>query len=186
MPAQMAVEKALARIGGKPRDEKGARRVRLAAFVADMGEAVRAVRVVRVRGQGLLDFRAGPQRAAHPRIAPWHGRKGTKNRHRNAGRGCPSAPRSGASVRCGRSRRSSRWGSRPLATTKASRGHAVRCVYNAEMAASARPAHSQLEECDVAGLALGQTRGRVLCRRQARSAPARRCLPASSTWAFPA
>src|ERR1700746_3354444 len=57
MPAQMAIEKAFARIGGEPLGQEGAGRVQLATLVTDMGEAMRSVRVVRVRGQGLLDLR---------------------------------------------------------------------------------------------------------------------------------
>ncbi len=59
MPAQMAIEKALARIGGEPRGQEGAGRVRLTALVTNMGEAMRAMRIVRVRRHGLLDLRPG-------------------------------------------------------------------------------------------------------------------------------
>ena len=59
MPAQMAVEKSVARIGGEPGGQVGAGRVRLAALVADMREAVRAMRVVRVRRHRSLDLRPG-------------------------------------------------------------------------------------------------------------------------------
>ena len=56
---------------------------------------------------------AGRPRVAHPRTAPWRDGPGTTNRRRNAGRDCPSSPRSGASARCGRKRQSGRSGWRP-------------------------------------------------------------------------
>jgi hypothetical protein len=56
MPAQMPIEKAVARIAVSHVDRKGAGRVELATLVTDMGEAMRTVYVVRVRGQGLLDL----------------------------------------------------------------------------------------------------------------------------------
>ena len=59
MPAQMTIEKADARIGREPRGQIGARRLRFAALVADMDEAVRAVRVLLVHRHGSLDLRAG-------------------------------------------------------------------------------------------------------------------------------
>src|SRR5262245_28440744 len=46
MPAQMAMEKTISRIGGEPRGEKTARRFKLAALVADMGETMRTMRIV--------------------------------------------------------------------------------------------------------------------------------------------
>ena len=59
MPAQMTVEKSIARIGGEPGGQIGARRLRFAALVADMGEPVRAMRVVRVQRHRPLDLRPG-------------------------------------------------------------------------------------------------------------------------------
>src|SRR5258705_12327020 len=56
MPAEMAMEKPVARIGGEPGRQIGAGRVRLAALVTNMGEPVRTMRVVRVRRDGALDF----------------------------------------------------------------------------------------------------------------------------------
>ena len=58
MPAQMAMEKSAARIGGEPGRQIGAGGVRLATLVTNMRESVRTMRVVRVRGHGALDFRA--------------------------------------------------------------------------------------------------------------------------------
>src|SRR6516165_1390176 len=49
VPAQMTVEKSVARILGEPRQQKGPRGLRFAAFVADMGKPVRAMRVLRVQ-----------------------------------------------------------------------------------------------------------------------------------------
>src|SRR5918996_601518 len=49
MPAEMAVEKALPRISGEPRGQEGARRLQIAALVTDVSDAVRAMRIVRVR-----------------------------------------------------------------------------------------------------------------------------------------
>src|SRR5215510_13653971 len=54
----MPIEKPVARICGEPRREKGAGRVRVAALVADMGETMRAMRVVRVCRHRLLDLRS--------------------------------------------------------------------------------------------------------------------------------
>ena len=59
MPAQMAMEKPIARIGGEPGGQVGAGRVRLAALVTNMREPVRAMRVVRVRRHRSLDLRPG-------------------------------------------------------------------------------------------------------------------------------
>jgi hypothetical protein len=59
MPAQMAVEKSIARIAGEPGGQVGACRVPLAALVADMREPVRAMRVVRVLHHRSLDLRPG-------------------------------------------------------------------------------------------------------------------------------
>ena len=51
----------------------------------------------------------GPRRVAHPLTGPWRDRRGTRNRRRSVAPGCPSSPRSGASDRCGRRPRSTRW-----------------------------------------------------------------------------
>src|SRR6516165_4494487 len=67
----MTVEKAVARICGEPRREKGAGRVRVAALVADMGETMRAMRVVRVCRHRLLDLRSG--RRELPILGQSHG-----------------------------------------------------------------------------------------------------------------
>ena len=45
MPAQVTVEKSVARIVGKPGQQKGSRRVRLAALVGDMDKTVCTVGV---------------------------------------------------------------------------------------------------------------------------------------------
>src|SRR3954469_1016677 len=55
----MTVEKAVARISGEPRGEISAGRFRLAALVTNMGETMRTMRVVRVRGDGFLYLHAG-------------------------------------------------------------------------------------------------------------------------------
>src|SRR5882724_6975350 len=49
MPAQMAIEKAFPRISGEPRGEEPARRIGIAALVANMSEAMGTMGVVRVR-----------------------------------------------------------------------------------------------------------------------------------------
>src|SRR4051794_23401140 len=55
----MTVEEAVARISGEPRGEVRAGRFRLAALVINMGETVRTMRVVRVRGDRFLYLYAG-------------------------------------------------------------------------------------------------------------------------------
>src|ERR1051325_11589058 len=55
----MAIEKAVARIGGKPGGEVTAGRVRLAALVTHMGKAMSTMCVVRVHRDRELDLRAG-------------------------------------------------------------------------------------------------------------------------------
>src|SRR5437762_265803 len=57
MPAQMTVEKSVARILGEPRQQKGPRGLRFAAFVADVGKPVRPMRVLRVQRHRTLDLR---------------------------------------------------------------------------------------------------------------------------------
>ena len=64
MPAEMAMEKAVARIRGEPRGEKTAGCFQLAALVTNMGEAMRPMRVVRVRGNRSLDDRPGRRKLA--------------------------------------------------------------------------------------------------------------------------
>ena len=139
----MAIEKAVARIGGEPR-RRGKRRagLELAALVADMGEAMRAVRIVRVRRHGPLDLR--PRRRELPILGQRHGVIGarTRNRRRSAARGCPSTPRSGASVRCGRSRRSGRWGSPHWRRPARRAAMPPDGRYKAAIAASVRPANT--------------------------------------------
>src|SRR6516165_9950875 len=71
MPAQMTVEKAVARIGGEPRREKGAGRVRVTALVAHMGETMRTVGVFRVRRYRTFDLRSG--RRELPILGQRHG-----------------------------------------------------------------------------------------------------------------
>ena len=106
MPAEMAIEKSIAWIGGEPGGQVGAGRV--SARRSHNKYARTRARHARCSSSSprIVRSSAGRQRAAHPRTAPWHDRPGTTNRRRNAGRGCPSAPRSGASARCGRKRRS--------------------------------------------------------------------------------
>jgi hypothetical protein len=67
----MPIEKPVARIYGEPRREKGVGRLRFAALLADMGETVRAMRVVRVRRHRLLDLRSG--RRELPILGQRHG-----------------------------------------------------------------------------------------------------------------
>src|ERR1700733_6573836 len=59
MPAQMAMEKSIARISREPGRQPCAGRIPLATFVTDMREAMRPMRIVRVRRDGLLDLRPG-------------------------------------------------------------------------------------------------------------------------------
>src|SRR5215472_11546295 len=59
MPAQLAVEKAFAGISREPRGEIIAGRFRLAALVANMGEAMRAMRVVGVGRNRSFDLWPG-------------------------------------------------------------------------------------------------------------------------------
>ena len=59
VPAQMAVERAVARIGGQPRRQKGAGCVRIALLVAEVRAGVRRPRVVGVLGEGSIDLWAG-------------------------------------------------------------------------------------------------------------------------------
>src|SRR5512144_1399479 len=59
MPAHMAMEESFARIGGEPGGQEGAGRVRLAAFVANMRERMRTMRVVGVSRDRSLDLRPG-------------------------------------------------------------------------------------------------------------------------------
>ena len=74
MPAKMAMEKPFARIGGEPGRQIGAGRVCLAALVTNMREPVRTMRVVRVYGHGALDFRA--RRRELPILRKRHGMMG--------------------------------------------------------------------------------------------------------------
>ncbi len=161
-------------------DEIGAGRIRARRFRNRHGR--NRARHARCSGSAprIARSSAGPPRAAHPRTAPWRDRPGTRNRRRNAGRGCPSAPRSDASARCGRRRRSGRWGSRRWRRTSASRGHAARCAYKAAIAASVRPANTRSKNAMWLASRSDRPVGRVLGRRQGRSAPPRRCLPASA------
>src|SRR4051794_31050930 len=71
MPAQMAIEKAVARIGGEPGGEVSASRVWLAILVTHMGKAMRSVRVVWVRRDRALDLRSG--RRELPILGQLHG-----------------------------------------------------------------------------------------------------------------
>jgi hypothetical protein len=64
MPAKMPTKKTVARIGGEPGREIGARGVCLSALVTNMREPVRTMRVVRVCGHGALDDR--PPRREFP------------------------------------------------------------------------------------------------------------------------
>src|SRR6201989_3242975 len=59
MPAEMAVEEAVSRISREPLMKERAAFLELAALVADVREAMRAMRIVEARGQGLLDLRPG-------------------------------------------------------------------------------------------------------------------------------
>src|SRR6266446_2469824 len=76
MPAQMAIEKAFPRISGEPRGEKGARRIKLAALIANMSEAMGTMGIVRVRRHGSLDLR--PRVAKLPILGQGHGVIGDK------------------------------------------------------------------------------------------------------------
>src|SRR6516165_11366684 len=60
-----------ARICGEPRREKGVGRVRFSGLVADVGETMRAMRVVRVCRHRLLDLRSG--RRELPILGQRHG-----------------------------------------------------------------------------------------------------------------
>ena len=71
MPAQMPMEKPVARIGGEPGRQKGAGRLCLAALITNMREPVRSMRVVRVCGHGALDLR--PRRRELPILGQRHG-----------------------------------------------------------------------------------------------------------------
>src|SRR5262245_52517713 len=71
MPGEMAMEEAVAWIGGEPLREVAPRLLAPAALVADMGEAVRAVRVVRIRRHRLLDLR--PRAVELPVLGERHG-----------------------------------------------------------------------------------------------------------------
>ena len=71
MPAQMTIKKSIARIGGEPGREIDAGSFQIAAFVADMGETMCAMRVVRVRRYGPLDL--GPGRRKLPILGQRHG-----------------------------------------------------------------------------------------------------------------
>ena len=55
----MAIKKPVARIGREPGREIIAGRIRVAAFITDMSETVRAMRIVRVQRYGPLDYRPG-------------------------------------------------------------------------------------------------------------------------------
>src|SRR4051794_12019680 len=57
MPAQMTMEKSIARVCGEPGGQVVSRCVGLTAFVTDMRKAVRAMRVVWVCRYGFFDFR---------------------------------------------------------------------------------------------------------------------------------
>src|SRR5215475_2193131 len=59
MPAEMAIEEAVARISGEPLMKERAPRLELAALVANVCEAMRAMRIVEAGGQRLLDLRSG-------------------------------------------------------------------------------------------------------------------------------
>src|SRR5215470_12100341 len=138
----MPIEKPLARICGEPRREKGAGRVGLAVFIADMGKTMRDMGVVRVRRQRSLDLRPGH------RELPILGQ-----RHRVIGR----EPEIIAVIRARLSISTAIWcfcpirpeppirpfGFAPTETTRASRGHAARCAYKAAIAASVRPANTR-------------------------------------------
>src|SRR5579863_4450515 len=59
MPTQVAVQRGVTRIGGKPRLEEGASGVGIALFVIEVGAGVRRPRVLRVLGEGSIDLWAG-------------------------------------------------------------------------------------------------------------------------------
>src|SRR3984893_6576184 len=142
MPAQMAMEKSAARIGGEPGRQIGAGGVRLATLVTNMRESVRTMRVVRVRGHGALDFRARGREL--PILGQCHGMMGKEPIIVAVMRGeavhqrgdlvlLPDA--AGGAIRP--------LGFAAVASTRASRGHAVRCAYKASIAASVWPANAR-------------------------------------------
>src|SRR5262245_37553768 len=59
MPAQMAVERPIARIGGEPGGQKVAAGVQITALVTNMREPVCGMRVLPVEYHGALDLRPG-------------------------------------------------------------------------------------------------------------------------------
>ena len=59
VPAQVAEERAVARIGGKPGRQKGASGIGVTLLIAQMPESMCRPGVLRVLGEGALDFRAG-------------------------------------------------------------------------------------------------------------------------------
>src|SRR5262245_46281657 len=71
MPAEMTVEEAVARIGGEPPMKERTARLELAALVADVCEAMRAMRIVAAGGQRLLDLHPG--RPELPILRQGHG-----------------------------------------------------------------------------------------------------------------
>ena len=186
MPAQMPMESPVPRIGGKPGGEEAAARVRIATFVHK--HARTRARHERFFGSALWSARSSDERpqAGHPRTTPSHGRPGTSNRRRNAEQGCPSAPRSAASAQYGRSRQSPPLGFAAVATIRASRGHAARCVCKTAIDVVGPARERQVEEPDVTGLARRQTSGHVLWPPQGQRAPPEPCLPASAPGALPA
>src|SRR5713101_4962879 len=72
----MAIEKAFPRISREPRGEEAAPRIKLAALVANMSEAMGTMRIVRVRRYGSLDLRPGV--AKLPILGQGHGVIGDK------------------------------------------------------------------------------------------------------------
>src|ERR1700735_2304208 len=59
MPTQMAVERAVAWIGGQPRRQEGAGRVWVALLIGEMRAGVRCPRIDRVLRKGFFVLRAG-------------------------------------------------------------------------------------------------------------------------------
>src|SRR6516164_9269956 len=171
MPAQMPIEKAFARIGLEPGGQEGAGGVRLATFVTDMGEAMRAVRVVWVRGQRLLDLRPG--RGELPILGEPHGMVGKEPKIVAVMRGegvhqrrdlvllsdAAGAADQAVGIGATGDDQSVAWPLRQMCVEGGDRGVSLARQY-------------KIEERDVTGLALGQTSSCVLGCCQSR--PGRR------------
>jgi hypothetical protein len=157
----MAVEKAIPWISGKPGGEESAGRVQFATLVTDMGEAMRAVRVVGVRGQGLLDLRTGHRKL--PILGQPHGMIGKEpkivavmrgevvHQHRNLALLSDAAGAADHAI-----------GIRATGDDQSvARPCRQMCVQGSNRGVGPTREH-EVEKCDVTGLALRQTSGHVL------------------------